>query len=90
VVVSPRNEILLITLANVTFNTTLSGMPTPLTSKPKRLDKPFDNIRSLEAFTIERLNKIITEQASRIILDFPVSFEEFEGWTIGKEEIGGY
>jgi hypothetical protein len=65
-------------------------MSTPLTSKPKRLDKPFNDIQSLEAFTIERFNEIIAEQASRITLDFPVSFEEFEGWAIGKEEIGGY
>jgi len=90
VVVSPRNEILPITPANTTFDTTLSGMLTPLTGKPKRLDKPFDDIRSLEAFTVERLNKIIAEQAGRITLDFPVSFEEFKGWAVGKEEIGGY
>jgi hypothetical protein len=39
---------------------------------------------------MERLNEIIAEQASRITLDFPVSFEVFEGWTVGKQEIGGY
>ena len=89
-VVSPRNEILPITPANTTFDTTLSGMLTPLTGKPERLDKPFDDIQSLEAFTVERLNKIIAEQAGRITLDFPVSFEEFKGWAVGKEEIGGY
>jgi hypothetical protein len=90
VVVSPLNEILPITPANATFDATPSGMPTPLTGKPERLDKPFDGIKSLEALTVERLNEIITEQAGRITLDFPVSFEDFKGWTVGKEEIGGY
>jgi hypothetical protein len=87
---SAQNEILPITPANATFDATLSGMPTPLTGKPERLDKPFDDIQSLEALTVERLNEIIAEQAGRITLDFPVSFEDFEGWTVGKEEIGGY
>jgi hypothetical protein len=65
-------------------------MPTPLTGKPERLEKPFDDIQSLEALTVERLNEIIAEQAGRITLDFPVSFEDFEGWVAGKEEFGGY
>jgi hypothetical protein len=83
-------QIIPITPANATFDATLSGMPTPLTGKTKRLDKPFDGIQSLEALTVERLNEIIIEQAGRITLDFPVSFKDFEGWTVSEKEIGEY
>ncbi|CZR52898.1 uncharacterized protein PAC_02775 [Phialocephala subalpina] len=90
VVSPPRNEILSITPANATFDATPSGMPTPLTGRPKGLDTPFDGIKSLEALTVERLNEIIAKQAGRITLEFPVSFEDFREWAVGKEEIGRY
>jgi hypothetical protein len=65
-------------------------MPTPLTGKPERLDQPFNDIKSLKELTVERLNDIIAEQAGRITLDFPVSFEDFEEWAVDKVEIGRY
>ncbi|CZR50569.1 uncharacterized protein PAC_00443 [Phialocephala subalpina] len=90
VVSPPRNEILSIIPTNATFDATPSGMPTPLTGRPEGLDKPFDGIKSLEALTVERLNEIIAKQVGRITLEFPVSFEDFREWAVGKEEIGRY
>jgi hypothetical protein len=90
VVVSPRKEILPISLANATFDAPPSGMPTPLTSKPEKLDTPFDGIKSLEAFTVERLNEIIAKKAILITLSFTVSFKDIERWATNKEDIGGF
>jgi hypothetical protein len=61
-----------------------------LLGQRKLVRTTFDNIKSLEALTVERLNEIIAEHPGRIALDFPVSFKDFEEWAADKEGIPRY